>query len=192
MRRRLTQLAHEALAATLQAGDRAVDATVGNGHDTLFLALQVGRDGRVAGFDVQAAAIAATALRLDAAGVRDRATLYRVGHEHLLARLPPTWVGTVAAVMFNLGYLPGGDKRRVTRVESTLPALRQACTLLRRGGLLTVMAYPDHAGGRAEADAVADWMDSIDAGFDTAVHTSPGPLLYLVRRRRETHSLDSR
>jgi SAM-dependent methyltransferase len=184
MRPRLTQIVHEAIATTLGAGERAVDATVGNGHDTLFLAEQVGPGGQVAGFDIQPAAIAATSRRLEAAGMRARTALHQVGHEHLVASLPAEWAGTVGVVTFNLGYLPGGDKHQVTLVETTLPALRQACLLLRPGGILSVMAYPHHAGGKTEADAVADWANRIDAGFETETHTSPGPLLYLIRRRQ--------
>ena len=67
--RPLTTLAQQAVAAVLGPGGLAVDATVGNGHDTLFLARRVAPRGRVFGFDIQPAALAGARRRLAAAGL---------------------------------------------------------------------------------------------------------------------------
>jgi predicted methyltransferase len=149
------------VAAVLRAGDRAVDATVGNGHDTEFLARLVGPGGRVLGLDAQAEAVAATRERLIAAGLGGRVLVHQQGHEQLAAVAPGGWAGGVRAVMFNLGYLPGGDKGRITRPATTLAALNGALTLLAPGGRLAVVAYPGHPGGEAEADAVARWVRAL-------------------------------
>ena len=144
--RPLTRLAHELLRAQLCPGDIAIDATAGNGHDTLFLAQAVGPCGRVHGFDIQPAAILATRARLAAAGAAAPAELHLAGHEQM-ARLLPALCGKVAAVTFNLGYLPGADHATTTGTNSTLEALEQALTLLRSGGALSVLAYRGHPGG---------------------------------------------
>ena len=176
----LTRLAHHRLAEVLAPGDSAIDATAGNGHDTLFLAQAVGAPGEVHAFDVQAAALAASAARLEAAGVRGRVTLHHAGHETMLARLPALR-SRVAAITFNLGYLPGGDHALTTLPATTLAALEQALALLRPDGLLSVLAYRGHPGGEEEAEAVAAWL----AGRpELALETipSPGPVLHLGRR----------
>ena len=142
--------------AALERGNTAVDATAGNGHDTLFLARQVGAAGHVYGFDVQQEALASTKRRLQEGGVLERVELIQAGHE-CMGRCVPEEDGKPRAVMFNLGYLPGGDKTCITRPGTTLAALDAAIALLAEGGILTVVLYTGHAGGREEAQAVTAW-----------------------------------
>ena len=157
----LTATVHEAVGQCLRAGDTAIDATVGNGHDTLWLAERVGPAGLVYGFDVQQSALRSASLRLAEAGLESRVQLLAAGHECLEQMLPDEAKGRVRAVLFNLGYLPGSDKACITRPDTTLSALRQALTVLEPGGLLSVLAYTGHAGGRAEADAVTQWLHGL-------------------------------
>jgi 16S rRNA C1402 N4-methylase RsmH len=177
MRPSLTELAHLAIAARLRPGARAIDATVGNGHDILFLAEHVGPSGRVYGFDVQPAAIAATRTRLRRAGLEQRSRLLLAGHERMLPLLPKTLQGRIMAITFNLGYLPRSDKRVRTRSATTLAALQQALSLLADDGLLSVIAYRGHAGGEEETAAVERWLQQQPGQLQK--HASPGPLLFL-------------
>ncbi len=181
----LTNLAHVAISATLQCGERALDATVGNGHDTLFLAQCVGPQGQVFGIDLQQTAIQATQSRLERAGLT-HVTLILGSHGKLLDLLPSDVAGTLGAVMFNLGYLPGGDKSVITQPASTRTALLQALTLLRRHGVLTVLAYPGHPGGSDEAKLVAATLDELSTDFaveQPVVDQNPtAPQLFIVRR----------
>ena len=183
--RRLTDLAHQQVAAVAGTGDEVVDATAGNGHDTLELARLVGETGRVYAFDIQQAAIDQTRRRLSRYGLLERVRLRLCGHQHLLERLPPESRGNIAAVMFNLGYLPGGDKQRITRAATTIRGMEQATRCLRPGGILTVLAYPGHPGGSEELDAVKDWFQH-QPGVLNAVRTvEPGgnaPVLLSARR----------
>ena len=153
----LVQLSHRLLEEVLRPGDIAIDATVGNGHDTLFLASRVGTTGKVYGFDIQQAALDGAWQRLDAAGQAAQVALYHAGHETMGLLLPETLQGRVRAVMFNLGYLPGGDKRRTTSASTTLAALQVALGLLVPGGVISLLAYTGHAGGREEAELVKRW-----------------------------------
>lgn len=146
---------HLLIGDRLRAGDVAVDATAGNGHDTLFLAEQVLPGGRVFAFDVQREALAATRGRLLAAGIPTESfTLIPAGHEHLAEELPAGVKGRVQAVMFNLGYLPGSDKSVITEVSKTTRAIVAAIEWLAPGGIMTVVVYPGHAGGAEEAREV--------------------------------------
>ena len=186
---RLTAIAQAAVTEVLVAGMTAVDATVGNGHDTLFLARRVGDTGRVYGFDVQATALDAARTRLASAGLAGRVCLLQAGHEALAQRLPMPLRGRVGAVMFNLGYLPGSDKHCITQARTTLPALQLAADWLAPGGLLTVLAYRGHAGGEREADAVAEWCRGVDRRRYSLRHEAAGaaggrgPELWLLYRR---------
>lgn len=152
---RPTALAQLILRQVIREGDVVIDATAGNGHDTEFLANAVGECGRVLAFDVQAAAIEATRARLDAAGLSGRVELFQESHEGIAAQVA---AGSVTAVMFNLGYLPGQDHGLVTRKEGTLVALEAAAGVLKAGGVLSVICYPGHEGGDEEADAVGAWF----------------------------------
>lgn len=174
----LTEIAHRAVARAFEAralrkgGDGvpafpfAVDATAGNGHDAAFLARQVGEGGVVAAFDVQEAALAATRERLEAEGLLARVRLSAAGHEHMereLARLFPALAlgGSVTAVMFNLGFLPGSDKAVATAAPTTLAALDAASGLLACGGVLSVHVYTGHRGGMEEGRAVLAWSEAL-------------------------------
>lgn len=154
---RSTQLAHTFLAAHLRHGDLAIDATAGNGHDTAFLAGAVGPTGHVIAIDLQAAALEATRARLAAASWLDRVTLVEASHATLARHAAPS---STAAVVFNLGYLPGSPHALITTPAETLAGLDATATVLKPGGLLTVVAYPGHAGGDTEASAVLEWFES--------------------------------
>lgn len=151
--------AHELVAGVLDFGDTAVDATLGNGHDTLFLAQCVGAAGMIFGFDIQQKALSTTRERLVAAGV-DRECFRLICESH--ACMSSHVIGKANAVMFNLGYLPGGDKTRITHSDSTLAALAAALDLICCGGILTVMCYPGHDGGSDEARLVTDFINQLD------------------------------
>ena len=184
----LVQQAHALIAEVLQPGDCAIDATLGNGHDTLFLARCVGLGGKVFGFDIQQAALDATWQRLDEAGLSAALSLYHAGHELLHMLVPEPYHGRVRAVMFNLGYLPGGDKLHITHIPTTLAALNGAAQLLQEGGRISVLAYTGHAGGREEAESVKAWARALSpVSFSVRIETLPGtstsaPELILIER----------
>ncbi|HET6423373.1 MAG TPA: class I SAM-dependent methyltransferase [Planctomycetaceae bacterium] len=147
----LTEIAHRE--ARVGTGDIVIDATAGNGHDALFLARTVGPRGKVYAFDIQREALDRTAARLAEAGI-SHVQLVHGDHAHLRDLVEPQHHGEIAAVMFNLGYLPRGDKTIITRAASTIAAIQAAMRLLRDGGTITILAYPGHAGGEEELAAV--------------------------------------
>lgn len=154
---RPTALAHAFVAQALAPGDLAVDATCGNGHDTIHLARCVGESGVVVAIDVQAEALDETRRGLESEGLGDgRVRFIRGCHTTMGDHVEP---GAAAVIMFNLGYLPGGDHGLVTRTGTTLLALDAAALALRPNGLLVVTCYPGHPEGADEAVAVAGWLE---------------------------------
>lgn len=152
---RPTELVHLLLQRFLSEGDRVIDATAGNGHDTVFLARQVGDTGRVLAFDVQEAAIESSRRLVEAEGLAERVDFFQESHACLAAHAEP---GSMAAILFNLGYLPGSDQSVITTAAETLIALEASLRVLRPGGWLCVVCYPGHEGGDHEASAVEAWM----------------------------------
>ena len=155
---RLTEKVHHILRNHLHEGDQAIDATAGNGYDTIFLAEQVGLSGKVIAMDIQDCAIRSTREKLDSNGLIDRVKLVTDDHAAALRILIANNRGKVAAIIFNLGYLPGSDKSIQTRAESTEEALATSIQLLSSGGCLCVTAYRGHSGGTSEAEIVEDFM----------------------------------
>jgi SAM-dependent methyltransferase len=149
----------------LSRGDVAIDATCGNGLDTVFLAQQVGCDGVVYAIDLQPSALAITRQKLLDTGLIGRCRLVAGSHSELGAFVDPNHVGRVSVVMFNLGYLPFGDKGVVTTASSTIAGLNHALKLLRPKGLISVLAYPGHIGGLEESQRVAEWVEGHDESF---------------------------
>lgn len=141
----------------VQPGDTVVDATLGNGHDTLMLCELVGETGRVIGFDIQPDAVERTRERLADAGMLSRCTLYAEGHEHLSERV----ITPIRTATFNLGWLPGGDKRITTHWETTRAAISAALSLLMKGGVCTICAYPGHAAGDEERAALMAYLSAL-------------------------------
>jgi hypothetical protein len=183
----LVNTAHDLIRGILHPGDIAIDATVGNGHDTLYLAEQVGPSGHVYGFDIQQAAIDSTRNKFHSPiGL----TLIHASHADMSERIPAQFHGKINAIMFNLGYLPGGDKSIITLTDSTLTALTIAARILADNGIITLLAYPGHQGGDMETDQVNKWCEQLDTRqFEVSTvysteHKDTAPRLFVIRKLR--------
>jgi tRNA A58 N-methylase Trm61 len=142
----------------LKPGEIAIDATVGQGNDTLFLVQLVGAEGLVFGFDIQTEALSISEIKIkEKLGLNSNVNLFHRSHEFMLEMIPSEFQGHVSAIMFNLGYLPGFDHQITTLPQSTLVGLHAATQLLSKGGVVTIVAYTGHDGAQEEADAVVHW-----------------------------------
>lgn len=147
----------------VKPGDVVVDATCGNGHDSCFLAdlcLQPDQ-GTLHCIDIQQTAIESARRRL--AGHLDASRLSRVQFHHQSHETFPSTVlpGTASLIVYNLGYLPGSDKGLITKTASTLTSLERALELIQEGGMLSVTAYPGHAGGDEETEDVMKMLSAL-------------------------------
>jgi len=149
------ELTHRFLRSTLAPGGLYLDATCGNGGDTAFLCRLVGEGGRVLGFDIQPEAIASTRQNLARKGLA--AELHCDSHANLLQYVQP---GTVDAVMFNFGWLPGADHGVFSHAQSSIPALEAALEALRPGGVLSAILYSGKVIGSDEKTEILQWMRS--------------------------------
>ena len=150
--KRPLDMAHDFLAQIITQEDIVVDATMGNGHDTLFLAKLAKQ---VYAFDIQEQALEKTSQRLQEAGLTN-AELILQGHETV-----DQFVTEVKAAIFNLGYLPSADKSIITQPQTTLEALDKLCQMLVKGGRIAIMIYYGHEGGDIEKDAVMDFVSQL-------------------------------
>ena len=146
------EMAHDFLREVITDQDTVVDATMGNGHDTLFLA-KLAKE--VYAFDIQEQALIHTQKRLEEAGLFNAHLLLK-GHEEV-----DSYVDQVKAAIFNLGYLPSADKSIITQPRTTIQAIDKLCHCLIKGGRIAIMIYYGHEGGNLEKDAVLDFVSHL-------------------------------
>jgi len=151
---------HELLKEVVERGDVVVDATMGNGNDTAFLATLVGEKGKVYAFDVQEEAVENTKDRLTKENLDDgRVSLILKGHEHLSEFIQEQ---KIRAAIFNLGYLPKADHSIITKSETTISAIEQLLTKLEKSGRIIIVVYYGHLGGLEEKEAVLDYVQTLN------------------------------
>ena len=181
------RFSHEIIKQALVSGDTVIDATVGNGNDTVVLAKAVGSMGKVYGFDIQEEAIDKTKEKLLLTGLLSQTELILEGHENIENHVPED--ANLGAVMFNLGYLPSGDKSIITQPATTLSAIQQSLVRLRKGGILSLMIYYGHEGGIKEKDAVDDLVVNLEQEkfqvlqYQFVNQKNNPPYLYLIEKR---------
>ena len=179
-------LARDVLMSAVLPGDRVIDATMGNGHDTAFLCETVGPSGHVYAFDIQPQAVASTEMLLRQADLLDRADLYCAGHQ----RMDEYVTEPVSAVVFNLGWLPGGDHSVTTFWETTREAVSKALHLLQPGGVLVLCAYPGHPAGDRERQELPAFLAALSNKTFNVLHqrflnAGPGaPECFVVQKLR--------
>ena len=176
-------MAHAFLLEVITKEDIVVDATMGNGHDTLFLARLAKK---VYAFDIQEQAIEQTTKRLAEAKL-DNVELFLTGHENV-----DQYVESIKAAIFNLGYLPSADKTVITQPHTTIQALEKLCQRLVAGGRIAIMIYYGHAGGDVERDAVLDFVSQLPqqeftvALYKTINQINQPPFLVIIEKLKMT------
>ncbi|MBQ9511393.1 MAG: methyltransferase domain-containing protein [Clostridia bacterium] len=161
----------------------AVDFTMGNGHDTLWLAQQIGENGRVYAFDIQTQALESTKALLDENGITN-ATLILDSHANIKEYVKEQ----ICVGMFNLGFLPGGDKSITTKHESSLAAIKAGIELLCDDGALLIAVYPGHEEGTIEGNMIREMLKDYDrrkicCSEFHIVNSPSSPFFYLVEKK---------
>jgi 16S rRNA C1402 N4-methylase RsmH len=159
---RILPFARTLLQSCISPGDITVDATMGNGHDTLFLAELVGKSGKVFSFDIQEEALLTTEKKLVEQELQHVVTLSLCGHEHVKSVIPSEYFGKITGAIFNLGYLPGGDKSVVTTAPTTICAIEQLLDILAPEGIIILVIYHGHPEGAVERDELLTYVKNIN------------------------------
>ena len=168
----------------LGEGDVAVDFTMGNGGDTLFLSKTVGEKGKVYAFDIQQEALDSTRAYLEANSAPENYTLICASHH----RVKEFVDGPIKAGMFNLGYLPRSGKKMITTMrETTMPAVEAAIELLAPDGALIVAIYPGHEEGALEGEMLREYFKTLSrfkiCASEFHILNSPtSPYFFLVEK----------
>lgn len=205
-----TELAMDITLKYVNQGDAVIDATAGNGHDTLVFARAVGEQGRVLAFDVQEQALENTEKLLQENGItvvrnfttktnsntadctktqnENTVSLILDSHENMgkycTAETP------ISAIMFNLGYLPLSDKSIATNAASSIKAIEEALKLIKKDGIVTVVLYSGHEGGQAEKQAILDITEKLSSKEYHVVYASmhnqannPPEVLWITKKK---------
>lgn len=184
-----TSFAHMIWANIIAPGSLVIDATSGNGHDTLFLAqIALKEDqGSLFAFDIQKKALENTHSLIKEKleeKILQRIHLVHCCHSQIETHCP----GKIDLIAFNLGYLPGSDKSITTESETTLSSLKSSLRLLKEGGYLSIICYPGHAEGEVETATVLNWSKNLDRSYVVTKHhwinrSEKSPFLLLIKNK---------
>ena len=171
----------------LKEGDIVVDATMGNGYDTKYLAEKVGQNGFVYAFDVQEEAIKSTSKKLEKENLSDRVKLILDGHENMDKYVDKE----VSCVLFNLGYLPRAKHQIITQPTTTIKAIEHSLRLLKPHGIVSIAIYTGHPGGMEEKNTIYEFVKNLDqsefnvleCGFINQINNPPQ--LVLIEKKKE-------
>ena len=147
-------------------GDTVIDATMGNGYDTLYLAKLVGNAGKVYAFDVQEEALKSTKKKVERDNLQGYVELILDGHENIDKYVKEE----VSCVLFNLGYLPRAKHNIITKPETTLQALEKSLNLLKPNGVISIAIYTGHEGGMDEKNEVCQYLNNLDQNYYNVLH----------------------
>lgn len=170
----INELAHSTISPWLKSGGVVIDATAGNGHDSLFLAQQIGANGTLLSIDIQPSAIESTKKLLESSSIQAKTYYINASHDDLDSitekYLSEEERSNISLVYYNLGYLPGGNKEFTTTREITLTSIRKALALLSRGGVLVIVMYPGHNEGSKEKEELLTYTKTLLDKEYTVVH----------------------
>ena len=179
---KITDIAHLFLEKHIKLGDTVIDATCGNGHDTLFLAQLVGDNGIVHAYDIQSQAINnSKELTKDYNNI----IFHQISHEFID-------VDKIDAVIFNLGYLPSGDKSITTMQESTKKAILNLIDKFdtNKKMLILIVVYPGHSEGAKESMWLDDYLLNLDSSFISSkyqpLNQKNAPYILTIKKKKQT------
>lgn len=142
----------------IKKGDIVVDATMGNGNDTLFLAELIGDIGRIYSFDIQENAVKNTMEKLKNSNIKCEVNLILDGHENINKHVKEK----VSLVIFNLGYLPRAEHRVTTKSDTTITAIQKSLEILDAYGLVIIVVYHGHPEGKDEKIAIEEFISNLN------------------------------
>ena len=162
----ITYWCHSIIKSQAESGGTYIDATMGNGHDTLFLCQMAGDKGSVWAFDIQEQALEATKALLAEHGYGKNAHLIKDGHENMDRYLAPQ---TADVICFNFGYLPGGDHAIATKARTSVAAVRKGLEILKSGGMMSLCIYSGGDTGFEEKERILEYVKGLSSREYTVI-----------------------
>lgn len=159
-RYQITQWCQRMMEDHIEKGDLCIDATAGNGNDTLFLCEMVGRSGKVLAFDIQEEALLTTEKKLKESNFSERVQLILDSHTNMEKYATPE---SASCIVFNFGYLPGGNHNLATKADTSIAAIREGLKLLKKGGMMSLCIYSGGDSGFEERDAILKELKELDS-----------------------------
>ncbi|MST99927.1 class I SAM-dependent methyltransferase [Tissierella pigra] len=180
------KIAKDIILNCVKDGQVVVDCTVGNGNDTILLAKLVGKTGIVYGFDIQKTALEITKENLACENIDNDVRLIHDGHENIDLYIKEK----VDFIIYNLGYLPKGNKSIKTNKDTTLKSLQKAITILNDSGIILITCYIGHEGGLEEKEEVEEFLKTLNQKqfnvikYDFINQINHPPILYGVEKSK--------
>lgn len=180
----ITQWCHHFIREHVKEGDICIDATAGNGNDTQLLCELVGEKGRVFAFDIQSQAVENTKKRLEEHQLLGRADVLLESHVNMGNYVKED---VVSCIVFNFGYLPGGDHNLATKKETSIAAIYEGLRLLKKGGMMSLCIYSGGDSGFEERDVILKELKQLDSkqylvilsGYYNRPNNPPIPVLII-------------
>lgn len=163
---KITEINKIFLEKIVNEGDVVIDATMGNGYDTIYLGSLVGENGKVYSFDVQEEAIISTNKKVEKENFKDRIELILDGHQNLDKYVKEE----VSCVVFNLGYLPRAKHIIITKPHTTLEAIKKSLNILKPNGIISIAIYTGHEGGMDEKEYICEYLNKLDQNEYNVLH----------------------
>lgn len=165
----ITEWCHHFIREHVKQGDICIDATAGNGNDTQLLCELVGEQGKVFAFDIQEQAIENTRNRLEKFALSDRAEVIKDSHTNMGQYVEEE---NVSCIVFNFGYLPGGDHALATHKDTSIAAIYAGLDLLKKGGMMSLCIYSGGDSGFEERDGILGELKKLDTKQYLVILTS--------------------
>lgn len=181
-RKTILNYVHNLIDSYIKENDIVIDATIGNGNDTLYLS-KVVDNGKVFGFDIQEDAIKNTKNLLDKNNCHNY-ELFLSSHNKMSSVLSD-YLGKVSLVLFNLGYLPNGDKTITTNYETTIEAIEESFKLIHKMGMILVVIYPGHESGKIESEKIHEYLDKNNINYIEYHNTDNVIAPYLIEIKKK-------
>lgn len=184
---KVTDLTKVLLQDAISEGDVVIDATMGNGNDTKYLAEKVCESGFVYSFDVQEIAIKNTTKLINKNNLQDRVKLILDGHQNISKYVSEP----ISCALFNLGYLPRADHSVITKPDTTIEAIKQCLDLLKPHGIVSLAVYTGHEGGELEGSAVLEFVSNLDQTYFNVLKSSfinqknNPPHIIMIEKKKE-------
>ncbi len=174
----MREIVNNYLRENVSKNDVVVDATIGNGNDTLLLANLASF---VYGFDIQKDALNNTKKLLDSNNISNY-KLIKDSHLNLY-----NYLSDFKGVVFNLGYLPKGDKTVTTKEEVTIETLRLIANKITANSFIIMTVYVGHKEGIKESVSIKEFLKRLDESFNVLVHSNESsplsPYVVIIEKR---------